>query len=376
MAVTVLPPPGAATASKGGTTTADDLRAMLARAKGTITRTATKHKQVTMALLLTAEIQASMFGWSFASGYAAKKGKSLKLMGVDTRPVIAILLAGGALFSDDAAPHLFAVANGTLGSFMAEWAFDLGVRAATSKEEKEAAAAAKQASTPPAQPAAAGAVPDDVPPAIRLHVARESGEAEWAAGDVEVETGSGLRLTPQANINHWYRVWGREMAQYKFHKGKGHQKRADRSLANAQNAKASGLNVYQRAKSKGRNVVLPEGWKSKPKAQTTQQQRGSQQQGQRPQVRMVRPQPQQQIVYDELPYDESYEDYSDEGDAFADLEAPGQGDFFEYLETLSDDQLDAISGADEEAGEADESGDLPLDWPADEFADFMPNTAS
>lgn len=367
MAVTVLPPPGAATSTKGGgTTTADDLKAMLNRAKGTIARTATQHKRVTMALLLTAEIQASMFGWSFASGYAAKKGKSLKIMGVDTRPVIALLLAGGALVSDDAAPHLFAVANGTLGSFMAEWAFDLGVRAATSKEEKAAAAAAQPA--PAQQPAAAGGVPDDVPPAIRLHAARESGAA-WSTGDVEVETGSGLRLTPQANINHWYKVWGREMAQYKYAKSKGHDKHASRSLANAQNAKASGLAVYQKAKAKGRHVVLPEGWKPKPKAKPQGRSQGSQQQ-----IRVVRQIPQQQIVWDDgSSYDEGFDEGSLEETDFADLQAPGSDDFFDYVENLSDDELDAISGGTEESGDMDESGDLPLDWPEDEFADFMPN---
>lgn len=192
--------------------------------------------------------------------------------------------------------------------------------------------------------------------------------AREPVGDVEVETGAGLRLTPQSNIHHWYKVWSREVAQYHKHKSEGHTKRAERSLGNAQNAKAKGMSIYNRAKANGKNVVLPAGWvpkkKKAPKAPQAQQER----------IRVIRvPQQQQQIDVDDSSWD--YVDFGggDDGADLMELQSPDQGDFFEYLEDLSDSELDAISGTDGgDNGVGDDEMGGVLDWPSDEFAEFEP----
>lgn len=78
----------------------------------------------------------SLFLWTFASGFAAKRNRSLRVKGVDVRPLISVLLTFAPLLGDDLrlVPPFWALANGTLGSFLAEWGFDRGVAAATPRQ--------------------------------------------------------------------------------------------------------------------------------------------------------------------------------------------------------------------------------------------------
>lgn len=148
MAMTALPSPvkaGGTNPGAGGTAKAaatqsyESLKAAYNRLKSAQSNLTERQQDMVGDVICTVEIQGATFLTSVASGYAAKKGKSLKVMGADLRPIVGggMVLAG--VLMDDYGEHLLAIGNGVVASWTAEVGFDLGVRWGTSKAEIDAA---------------------------------------------------------------------------------------------------------------------------------------------------------------------------------------------------------------------------------------------
>ena len=237
-------------------------------------------------VVVTAEIQAGVFGASLLSGFMHAKGKSLKVMGIDSRAVVGGGMAlTGIMLDSKASTHLLAVGNGVLGSLNAELAFDLGVKLA----QKGQGAAAPGAAAPTTAPAAAPAVQglDDEPPVRllagsddeigargfrgpgrrRVRVARlRAGEMEAdddsseTAGDDEV---GALGLEPNERFANEIKLYDRFMKMAKIARLDGADELAAERRGIALTHKQFALNIYRKWGKKFK-LALPAAWKKRP----------------------------------------------------------------------------------------------------------------
>lgn len=141
---TALPSPAkVGTAPRAGSA-AEKLETALKRARGALDKAKERGGAIAHTAICTAEIQAACGVASFTSGYMNGKGKSLKVWGIDARLPLAIVGVGSGMLWDSVGTHGMALGNGVLASLVAEKAYDMGVSSAKK-------AAEGSAETPPAE---------------------------------------------------------------------------------------------------------------------------------------------------------------------------------------------------------------------------------
>lgn len=378
MAMTALPSPvkagGTSTGSGGSgkSSTAqsyESLKAAYGRLKSASNNLSERQKEMVGDIIATAELQFATFSTSVLSGYAAMKGKSLKVMGVDLRPIIGGGMVAAGILMDDYGEHPLALGNGVLASWTAEVGFDLGARWGASKEQIEAAKAGDK-KLRITREVKVGELPDyrvgegDEPPVrvagdgarrepVRAHASDETGED----GDDEVGI---LGLSVKERFNRHVKKWRVHNEQADVARAEGRGSKAANEEGEALEHKLKAMQLYRKYGEK-KGLSLPAEWKRRSGGgggggRRRDDDNDNDNDGGR-RIRVMRPGMGPRRRRRMRREDPEAFDFDDDGPA----EDEEFDDFDEVVQNMSDDELESLAGIDEENEEGITDGEFPDD---------------
>lgn len=381
MAMTALPSPvkaGGTNPGAGGTAKAaatqsyESLKAAYNRLKSAQSNLTERQQDMVGDVICTVEIQGATFLTSVASGYAAKKGKSLKVMGADLRPIVGGAMVLGGVLMDDYGEHLLAIGNGVVASWTAEVGFDLGVRWGTSKAEIDAA---KQGDKKIhfTRDIKVGELPDyqvgegDEPP---VRVSGDGARREpvrtraVAEGDEEVgedDEAGWLGLSVKERFEKHVRKWRVHNDKAQLARDRGNGRNAADEEGKAVEQKLKAMHLYNKYGEK-KGLSLPSEWRKRRTTARGGQGGDNDEGGGGRRMRVLRGgrpfgrgRRRREGDEDEDNFQFDEDERGDEADE----------DFDSYVQNMSDEELEAMAGIDEES----EEGMTTDEWPDEEMGD-------